>query len=365
MGLGKTVEVLACILNHPRKWEIEMEHGEEILHAEANSYPNESLSCTMAASDEKGALIKYLNGVDAVDNHRVSPEQFNTIQVNERQEQFFHFRGKAESQLCEESKENDLKSDFLSLKAPSLKKMGGSNTLSAVKKTSEERWASESNKRALALDPDVHVGKHVKKARIYENGNASSLYPNVHEQSPLFKKTIQPDVFKSSLPSDPTIFNATVDENTGGMECKNYLTHVVDDTNGKVNHEVAMFDITREIDAGMPNNGHSKNLTASTVNDIVLDGIQKVQSFDNLAESKLSTINVGEEKLVRCICGKNKAGRQEDVLTCTNCSFSQHPKCIGLKKETEQNYVCPDCSLKLVSCYKLYKRYVYFTTFGV
>jgi hypothetical protein len=70
---------------------------------------------------------------------------------------------------------------------------------------------------------------------------------------------------------------------------------------------------------------------------------------ENIETAESAKIIVEKEKAVRCICGKNKADPKEQVLTCKNCSFSQHPQCVGLKKnDTNEKYICPDCSVKLV-----------------
>ena len=76
--------------------------------------------------------------------------------------------------------------------------------------------------------------------------------------------------------------------------------------------------------------------------------IGEVKSIEAQPDSKLPTTVVEKDKIVRCICGKDRADAKDEVFTCTSCSFSQHPKCIGLKKNTDESYVCPDCSVKMV-----------------
>ena len=59
MGLGKTVEVLACILNNPRQAETEIESHKEILQTGINNCPDDSPCSSNTEVNEKEALGKY------------------------------------------------------------------------------------------------------------------------------------------------------------------------------------------------------------------------------------------------------------------------------------------------------------------
>ena len=316
MGLGKTVEVLACILNNPRQSETKKESSEEILETESTNCLSDSPSVSVC--DEKESLVKHPTGSQV----NVSPKHVETNQASGLQP--LQFPSRSETQLCEQQNTGDCeKSVSLQLADPCFTEtnvvrnesnhsppVSASDSQLSLSKTDEEHRVGEVTKRPLPLDEN----QHGKKARM-ESCDVLSMHPNVAEPSSVMAGDIQPDVNKSPLPS-------VVSSVTGGeekMECNTTPTET----------------------------------PKASKDNVIPDCIAEVKS-----ESKSAMTIVEEEKPLRCVCGKTKADPKEEVLTCTNCSLSQHPQCIGLKKNTDEKYVCPDCTVKMVRAFDEWLTYV-------
>ena len=332
MGLGKTVEVLACILNNPRQSGTKIESNEEILQTESNTNsPSDSPSSSMSVSDEKETLVTYpsRNEVKVCENNPSSPKTTEEHRVGEVTKRHLPLDSdqhgkKARMESCDVSPPNEPVSVTRNVIQPDVfnkpplpcdsdhhgkKARTESCDVSSPPPNGNEPVSVMTNvvqpnvfnKSPLPSDSD----QHEKKTRT-ESCDVSS--PNPNEPSSVMKNVVQPNVFnKSPLPSDSVISNIIVGEEK--MEC---------DTS-KVNKD-----------------------------NVIPDSFQEVKIA---AQPESKSPPVEKEKTLRCICGKSKADPKEEVLTCTNCHLSQHPQCIGLKKNTDEDYVCPDCSVKMVSAF--------------
>ena len=256
MGLGKTVEVLACILNNPKQSGTKKESNVEILETESdNCLSNDSPSNSICTSDEKESLM---NDYDSHDS-----QLFESTALNEVQSVPSADISSTEVNVRGDAANNSSDPHF-TIEA-------GDNSQHGI---DEEHCVGKVTKRSLPLDLNQ---QHGKKARM-ESSDILPLHLNVVEQP---SEVIVPDN-KFPLSAGPEVLNH------------------------------ALFE-------------------------------------ENIEAAESAKIIVEKEKAVRCICGKNKADPKEQVLTCENCSFSQHPQCIGLKKnDTNEKYICPDCSVKLV-----------------
>ena len=302
MGLGKTVEVLACILNNPRQSEskIEVESLEEIGQTDFNSSTSDSLSNSLCLIEENEGSPNSV-----WENNHASPSTENS-KTNEPQDQSLQngFTSNSLPSLDQSHTEDSvLSNDNLAIETSNTK-------LHRPLETHEEERLSEVSKRSLPLDDDVT--KPVKKSKVeyYDSSTQNSIV-----KSPPSSNCIPADILnKSPLQSDLITSDPTQREQR--MECNDFPTE----------------------------------LPQTNQDDIIPQSVQEMESTEVQRENK-SPITVEKEKLVRCICGKNKVQHSEEILTCTNCSFSQHPQCIGVKKTTEDSYVCPDCSVKMVCLY--------------
>ena len=240
----------------------------------------------------------------------------------------------------------------------------------------------------MPLDSDVT--EHGKKAKI-ESCDVSSRQLQGDKSSPVTTNVCHD---KSPLSSGSLSSNVTVGREM--MECNDFPTESpkasIDDVAAKGIENAKSVDVQSEnmkptgtltptaetFKKDKPPNACKDNVAAESVENakfvdvqsesmkplVTIEKVQKqkppredneirksigeVKSIEAQPESKLPTTTVEKDKIVRCICGKDRADAKDEVFTCTSCSFSQHPKCIGLKKNTDENYMCPDCSVKMV-----------------
>ena len=115
--------------------------------------------------------------------------------------------------------------------------------------------------------------------------------------------------------------------------------------------EKCMTDVAGEINVSLSDNVNSLNQTND--DDIALEslnGIKEMELGCDVSYRQKSCLTVVEEECcVRCICGENTAQTQDDILKCSSCSLFQHYSCLGLIQNSEENYVCPECVVKVVS----------------
>lgn len=260
MGLGKTVEVLACILNNPGPSETKIELCEEMPKSDCPGYSPGS-----SGSNEKDALVKYPDHAKA-NSKQASLNKSKTVSANERQKQSFQLPWNEKIQLPKKIDDAGVRS--LQSSPPSTAMV---NLVNIDSNNFTQTVTGQSNLQ-LETDEQHQVGEPIKRC----------LPLDSHENEERFGKKARTEVSTVQC-SDSAILNATGDQEKMGE-------------------------------------------------------IQEV---------------IEKEKPVRCICGKNKAGPQEEILTCINCSLSQHPQCVGLTEVTDENYVCPDCSVKMVSDWNL------------
>lgn len=79
---------------------------------------------------------------------------------------------------------------------------------------------------------------------------------------------------------------------------------------------------------------------------------KELESGKTERQSQCLSRTMQDESSLRCICGERSASLLKDVLKCSSCGFTQHSLCIGSKqyfRENWENYVCPECVVKMVS----------------
>ena len=210
MGLGKTVEVLACILNNPRQSEITKEANEMM---ESDNSLSNSPTTSVSASDEKESLMK---DDDCQINDRNLKKHDDTKLPSDQ------FPRKPESQLFEQTTLNEVKSISLPSADASSTDLIVNNVFPHVtveaslpnsqlnlSKTDEEHSVGKVTKRSLPLD----FNQHGKKAKV-ESCDILSLHDNINDSSVM----IQPDITnKSPLPAGSAVSNMTAVKKK--MEC--------------------------------------------------------------------------------------------------------------------------------------------------
>ena len=314
MGLGKTVEVLACILNNPRKVGVKIELGETILQTEMKDSLTDSALTSLPASDRNQTLVKDLNHVEAVANHEHDLEQMENIQTNEYQlPTGFGSASLPSKHSSEEKKIENINSCNVFLQ--SAFNARASDSQLALSNLNGDHVSNQTNKRPFPPDSAGHFNNYGKKARI-ESPKAGLEHRNTNE-------TI-PSVTEDAVQSNDIVTSHVV------------LDKTVSNTNTKIGHDGTEIN---EMDNVVFNDERGKD--ASNVS-ITVGEVQEP------TEGRVEILTMRRD--VRCICGKDVADLQEEVLTCTKCRFSQHPKCVGLKKGSEEaKYVCPDCCVNMVS----------------
>ena len=216
-------------------------------------------------------------------------------------------------------------------------------------KRSEENLVTNAKKRHLPLDSDVNGdGKKVKKEFCDVSSDHHSDFQKVDKPSPVSKNVPPSNILdKSPLLSDSITSSVTVGMEM--VECNDFSTETLKSSKDNVVNEsigsAKVEDVQSESMA--PVITVEKHESPGKGNETT-KGVGGVKSIEALPERQLPSTIVEKGKTVRCICGKNSADGKEEVFTCTSCSFSQHPRCIGMKKNTDENYVCPECALKMV-----------------
>lgn len=317
MGLGKTVEVLACILNNPRLPETKLKTHDQMLESEPSYSLSHSPCNSMSIGEENVGLVSYrFPNESKCSLSKCLPTSQNSDQLSQCQRK--HQTPLGDQKI--ESKKNSIPLQSVNPSFP--------DTATAVNvSTSRSQFQSlETNEENTTTKRHLH----------------EPLIPGVNQRGKRFKMESSDVLKKSFFP---------LGSNVNHLE-KTTLSNVEESPSNFVeNFPILPRAVISGVSAGKETMICNTTSTESSKGNTVPNAVQEVQSVENKSKTEPLRTNVAEEKILRCVCGKNRAGPKEKILTCSTCNLSQHPKCMGLKENTDERHVCPDCCVKMVSAF--------------